>query len=132
MEAALRLASVMADISWAAAQWPTAAYSLLRFAELQDELVSVPANRLVEHFGGAGVLGIGENRTLGVELEPRGFDLSTHRRGLDFSTKCPPSDRQSKYAAEFGRSQGCSSYPKNNNWLHSEVGRAALPAHPTI
>src|SRR5579863_9259448 len=83
MEAALRLASVMADISWAAAQWPTAAYSLLRFAELQDELVSVPANRLVEHFGGAGVLGIGENRTLGVELEPRGFDLSTHRRGLD-------------------------------------------------
>src|SRR5580658_1716127 len=57
--------------------------SLLRFAELQDELVGVPANRLVEHFGRAGVRRIGENRTLGVELEARGFDLSAHGRGLD-------------------------------------------------
>ena len=30
-----------------------------------------------------GVRRIGENRTLGVELEPRGFDLSAHGRGLD-------------------------------------------------
>jgi len=57
--------------------------SLLRFAELQDELVGVSANRLVEHFGRAGVRRIGENRTLGVELEARGFDLSAHGRGLD-------------------------------------------------
>src|SRR3984893_11911792 len=57
--------------------------SLLRLAELQDELVRVSANRLVEHFGRAGVRRIGENRTLGVELEPRGFDLSAHGRGLD-------------------------------------------------
>jgi len=57
--------------------------SLLRFAELQDELVGVSANRLVEHFGRAGVRRIGENRTLGVELEPNRFDLSAHRRGLD-------------------------------------------------
>src|ERR1700734_4044786 len=54
-----------------------------RFAELQDELVRVSANRLVEHFGRAGVRRIGENRTLGIELEPRGFDLSAHGRGLD-------------------------------------------------
>src|ERR1700733_11280804 len=54
-----------------------------RFAELQDELVGVSANRLVEHLGRAGVRRIGENRTLGVELEPRGFDLSAHGRGLD-------------------------------------------------
>ena len=60
-----------------------AATSLLRFAELQDELVGVTANRLVEHFGRAGVRRIGENRTLGVELESRGFDLSAHGRGLD-------------------------------------------------
>src|ERR1700736_237846 len=58
-------------------------YPLLRLAELQDELVRVSANRLVEHFGRAGVRRIGENRTLGVELEPRGFDLSAHGRGLD-------------------------------------------------
>src|SRR5580692_11577649 len=57
--------------------------SLLRFAERQDELIGVSANRLVEHFGRAGVCRIGENRTLGVELEPRGFDLSAHGRGLD-------------------------------------------------
>src|ERR1700677_410536 len=57
--------------------------SLLRFAELQDELVGVPANSLVEHFGRAGVRRIGENRTLGVELEARGFGLSAHGRGLD-------------------------------------------------
>src|SRR5438874_7898985 len=57
--------------------------SLLRFAELQDELVGVSANRLVEHFGRAGVRRIGENRTLGVELEARGFGLSAHGRGLD-------------------------------------------------
>src|SRR5882724_1384653 len=57
--------------------------SLLGFAELQDELVRVSANRLVEHFGRAGVRRIGENRTLGVELEARGFDLSAHGRGLD-------------------------------------------------
>src|ERR1700733_8985605 len=54
-----------------------------RFAELQDELIGVSANRLVEHFGRAGVRRIGENRTLGVELESRGFDLSAHGRGLD-------------------------------------------------
>jgi hypothetical protein len=30
-----------------------------------------------------GVRRIGENRTLGVELEPNRFDLSAHRRGLD-------------------------------------------------
>src|SRR6202451_2518093 len=54
-----------------------------RLAELQDELVGVSANRLVEHFGRAGVRRIGENRTLGVELEARGFDLSAHGRGLD-------------------------------------------------
>jgi hypothetical protein len=54
-----------------------------RFAELQDDLVGVPANRLVEHFCRAGVRRIGENRTLGVELEARGFDLSAHGRGLD-------------------------------------------------
>src|ERR1700691_4580182 len=57
--------------------------SLLRFAELQDELVGVSANRLVEHLGRAGVRRIGENRALGVELETRGFDLSAHGRGLD-------------------------------------------------
>jgi hypothetical protein len=57
--------------------------SLLGFAELQDELVGVPANRLVEHIGRAGVRRIGENRTLGIELEARGFDLSAHGRGLD-------------------------------------------------
>src|SRR3984885_10368576 len=57
--------------------------SLPRSAELQDELVGVSANRLVEHFGRAGVRRIGENRTLGVELEARGFDLSAHGRGLD-------------------------------------------------
>src|SRR5271165_6457282 len=54
-----------------------------RLAELQDELVGVSANRLVEHLGRAWVRRIGENRTLGVELEPRGFDLSAHGRGLD-------------------------------------------------
>src|SRR3979490_2619546 len=59
------------------------ASSLLRRAELQDELVRVSANRLVEHFGRVGVRRIGENRTLGVELEARGFDLSAHGRGLD-------------------------------------------------
>src|ERR1700723_2810818 len=53
------------------------------FAELQDELVGVSANRLGEHVGLAGVPRIGENRTLGVELEARGFDLSAHGRGLD-------------------------------------------------
>src|SRR5438132_11468701 len=57
--------------------------SLLRLAELQDELVRVSANRLVEHFGRAGVRRIGENRTLGVKLEPNRFDLSAHRRRLD-------------------------------------------------
>src|SRR5580658_1053103 len=57
--------------------------SLLGFAELQDELVGVSANRLVEHFGRAGVRRIGEHRTLGVELEARGFDLSAHGRGFD-------------------------------------------------
>src|ERR1700683_4362415 len=57
--------------------------SLLRLAELQDELVGVSANRLVEHFSRAGVRRIGENRTLRVELEARGFDLSAHGRGLD-------------------------------------------------
>ena len=57
--------------------------SLLRFAELQHELVGVSANCRVEHFGRAGVRWIGENRTLGVELESRGFDLSAHGRGLD-------------------------------------------------
>ena len=35
--------------------------SLLRFAELQDELVGVSANRLIEHFGRARVRRIGEN-----------------------------------------------------------------------
>src|ERR1700733_3413546 len=54
-----------------------------RFAELQDELVGVSANRLVEHLGRAGVRRIGENRALGVELEARGFDLSAHGRRLD-------------------------------------------------
>src|SRR5271165_1588944 len=54
-----------------------------RLAELQDELVGVSANRLVEHLGRAWVRRIGENRTLGVELEPRGFDLAAHGRGLD-------------------------------------------------
>src|SRR3984885_2179882 len=57
--------------------------SLLRLAELQDELVRVPANRLVEHFGRARGRRIGENRTFGVKLEPNRFDLSAHRRGLD-------------------------------------------------
>src|SRR5579862_8631183 len=57
--------------------------SLLRFAELQDELVGVSANRRVEHFGRARVCRISENRTLGIELESRGFDLSAHGRGLD-------------------------------------------------
>src|ERR1700683_4601428 len=57
--------------------------SLLRLAELQDELIGVSANRLVEHFGRAWVRRIGENRTLGVELEPNRFDLSAHGRGLD-------------------------------------------------
>src|ERR1700691_4574559 len=57
--------------------------SLLRLAELQDELGGVSANRLVEHFSRAGVRRIGENRTLRVELEARGFDLSAHGRGLD-------------------------------------------------
>src|ERR1700721_1206183 len=52
--------------------------SLLGFAELQDELVGVSANRLVEHFGRARVRRIGENQTLGVELESRGFDFSAH------------------------------------------------------
>src|SRR6185312_71839 len=57
--------------------------SLLGFAELQDELVGVSANRLIEHFGRAGVRRIGEVRTLGVELEARGFDLPAHGRGFD-------------------------------------------------
>src|ERR1700683_800659 len=57
--------------------------SLLGFAELQDELVGVSPNLLVEHFGRAGVRRIGENRALGVELEPRGFDFSAHGRRLD-------------------------------------------------
>jgi mandelamide amidase len=43
----------------------------------------VPANRLVRHSGRAGVGRIGENRALGVEFEARGFDLSTHGRGLN-------------------------------------------------
>jgi len=51
---------------------------LLRFAELQDELVGVSANRCIEHFGGTGVRRVGQNRTLGVELESRSFNFSAH------------------------------------------------------
>ena len=50
----------------------------LRFAELQDELVGVPANRCIEHFSRTGVRRVGQNRTLGVELESRSFNLSAH------------------------------------------------------
>ena len=42
-----------------------------------------PRIELVEHFGRAWVRRIGENRTVRVELESRGFDLSAHSRGLD-------------------------------------------------
>src|SRR6476646_7607207 len=56
---------------------------LLWLFEFEDELVRLAPNRRVEHFGRAGVRGIGENRTLGLELEARGFDLSAHGRGLD-------------------------------------------------
>src|SRR5215469_8832792 len=56
---------------------------LLRFAELQDELVGVPANRCIEHSGRTGVRRVGQDRTLGVEPESRSFNLSAHGRGLD-------------------------------------------------
>src|SRR5579862_9200170 len=56
---------------------------LLRFAELQDELVGMPANRRIEHFGRTGVSRVSQNRTLGVELESRSFNLTAHGRGLD-------------------------------------------------
>src|SRR5271163_4554624 len=62
---------------------PMRIHLLLRFSKFEDELIRLAANRLVEHLGRAGVRRIGENRTLGVELEARGFDLSAHGRGLD-------------------------------------------------
>ena len=57
---------------------PVGTHLLLRLSEFEDELIRLAANRLVEHFGRSGVRRIGENRTLGVELEARGFDLSAH------------------------------------------------------
>ena len=59
------------------------ARSLRRFAEFQDELVGVSANRRVEHSGRAGVRRIGENRALGVEFESRSFNLPAHGGRLD-------------------------------------------------
>jgi hypothetical protein len=56
---------------------------LVGFSEFEDELIRLVADCLVEHFGRPGVRRIGENRTLRVELEPGGFDLSAHGRGLD-------------------------------------------------
>src|ERR1700722_571781 len=56
---------------------------LLWLFEFEDELVRLAPNRRVEHLGRAGVRRIDENRTLGVELEPRGLDLSAHGRRLN-------------------------------------------------